>query len=265
MNTAMSGGHEQVQWHRVSLLGVKIDALSLDELLTQIRSTMPSTEQVMISYVNTYAVNLSYTLPWFREFLNQSYLTFCDGFGIKLAAKLTGQQLSYRFTPQDFIDYVCEDAVRNNWRIFFLGAKPGVAQLAAKTLIDKHPGLKIETYHGYFCKAFDSVENLEVIERINVFQPHILAVGFGMPLQEQWILENLNSLNAKIAFPVGALFDYISGQVLRGPRWMTDHGLEWLSRLAMEPRRLWKRYIIGNPLFIWRVFAHHFLGFPLPE
>jgi N-acetylglucosaminyldiphosphoundecaprenol N-acetyl-beta-D-mannosaminyltransferase len=79
------------------------------------------------------------------------------------------------------------------------------------------------------------------------------VVGFGMPAQEKWILENWNSLNVHIVFPVGAFFDYLAGDVVRAPRWMTDHGLEWLGRLLIEPRRLWKRYVIGNPLFIWRV------------
>ena len=111
----------------------------------------------------------------------------------------------------------------------------------------------------------DSLENKLIIEQINEFHPQILVLGLGMPLQEKWILENINSLDVKIAFPAGALFDYLSGELPRAPRWMTDNGLEWLGRLLVEPSRLWKRYILGNPLFFLRLFIHHFLGFPLPN
>jgi N-acetylglucosaminyldiphosphoundecaprenol N-acetyl-beta-D-mannosaminyltransferase len=182
-----------------------------------------------------------------------------------LAAKLTGQVLPYRFTPPDFMELVCEIARSRNWRVFFLGAKPGVAQRAADKLMMQLPGLQIQTHHGHFEKAVDCPENWQVLEQINQFQPHILVVGFGMPLQEKWILENISSLHTNIAFPVGALFDYLSGTIPRGPRWLTNRGFEWLSRLVIEPRRLWKRYLIGNPLFFWRIFIHHVLRYPLPR
>ncbi len=86
-----------------------------------------------------------------------------------------------------------------------------------------------------------------------------------MPLQEQWILENFNDLQVNIIMPVGAMFDYVAGDVVRAPQWMTDHGFEWLGRLIIEPRRLWKRYIVGNPLFLWRIFIHEILGKPLSK
>jgi N-acetylglucosaminyldiphosphoundecaprenol N-acetyl-beta-D-mannosaminyltransferase len=108
-------------------------------------------------------------------------------------------------------------------------------------------------------------ENNLVIERINQFDTQILVLGFGMPMQERWILENLAVLQVKIAFPAGALFDYVSGELPRAPRWMTDNGFEWLGRLLIEPRRLWKRYILGNPLFFYRLFLHHVVGIALPK
>lgn len=251
-------------WEKVSVLGVKIDALSLSQLLSEIQSFILHKNGVVISYVNMHAVNIAYSLPWFRRFLNQSELTFCDGVGLKLAARLTGQHIRHRFTPPDFMEHICEGAVKFGWKMYFLGAKPGVAQRAADRLIDKFPGLQIKTQHGYFDKIADSFENRRIIEQINEFHPQILVLGLGMPLQEKWILENINSLDVKVAFPAGALFDYLSGELSRAPRWMTDNGLEWLGRLLVEPSRLWKRYVLGNPVFFWRLFIHHFLGFPLP-
>jgi N-acetylglucosaminyldiphosphoundecaprenol N-acetyl-beta-D-mannosaminyltransferase len=252
-------------WEKVSLLDVKIDALSLDQLLSEINSSIHGNQKVVLSYVNIHGINLAYSSPWFRILLNQSFLTFCDGVGIKIAARLTGQRLSHRFTPPDFMEQVCESSALHGWKIYFLGARPGVAQRAADRLIGTFPELKIKTYDGYFDKARDSLENYGVIADVNYFQPQILIVGFGMPLQEKWISENLEDLNINIAFPVGALFDYLSGETWRAPHWVTDNGLEWLARLLVEPHRLWKRYLVGNPLFFWRLFIHHFLGRPLPR
>lgn len=246
------------------LLGVKIDSLSLDQLLSEIQACVLTRRHAVFSYVNLHAINLAYSLPWFREFLNRSQVTFCDGVGIKLAARITGQRVDHRFTPPDFMDCICALAARSGWRLFFLGAKPGTALRAAERMMEKYPPLQIRTYHGYFDKTYESLENKSVVGEINLFQPHMLVLGFGMPLQEKWIIENMPSLDINVALPAGALFDYLSGDLPRAPRWMTDHGLEWLGRLLIEPRRLWKRYLIGIPLFFWRVFIHHVLGYPLP-
>lgn len=252
-------------WEKICLLGVKIDTLSLEQLLSIIHSQVCSPEKIIVSNVNVHAVNIAYSTPWFRMFLNQSKVTFCDGVGIKLAAHITGQRLRHRFTPPDFMSRICERAASSGWRVFFLGAKPGIAQNAANKLAERLPGLQIRAHHGYFDKIPTGQENRRVVEQINRFMPDILVLGFGMPLQEKWILENLESLDIKIAFPAGAVFDYLSGELPRAPRWMTDHGLEWLGRLIVEPHRLWRRYLIGNPLFFWRIFVHHFLGYQLPR
>lgn len=254
-----------VEWRKAYLLGVRIDALSLDQLLAHLRFHATQKGRVIISYANIHALNIAYGTSWFRDFLLQSQLTFCDGVGIKFAAALTGQRLDHRFTPPDFLDHICETAAQSGWRLYFLGAKPGIAGRAAAILCSKYPGLRIESHHGYFDMTTGGVENSAVVKSINDFHPEILVVGFGMPLQEKWILDNLDSLNVKILFPAGALFDYLSGALPRAPRWMTDRGLEWLGRLVIEPRRLWKRYLIGNPLFFIRLAVHHFLHVPLPE
>jgi N-acetylglucosaminyldiphosphoundecaprenol N-acetyl-beta-D-mannosaminyltransferase len=92
-----------------------------------------------------------------------------------------------------------------------------------------------------------------VLQAINATSPDILLVGLGMPIQERWLMENWGFVKAKVALPVGALFDYLAGEIPRAPHWMTDHGLEWLGRLIVEPRRLWRRYLLGNPRFLWLV------------
>ena len=108
-------------------------------------------------------------------------------------------------------------------------------------------------HHGYFDKTRNSDENKKVLEKINAVKPNILILGFGMPLQERWLMENWEQIDANIALTGGAVFDYVSGKLERGPQWMTNNSFEWFARLIIEPRRLWKRYILGNPLFLYRI------------
>ena len=115
----------------------------------------------------------------------------------------------------------------------------------------KYPKLKAQTHHGYFNKTNE--ENEIIIKKINNFYTDILIVGFGMPIQEKWILKNMSKLNAKVYLNGGAFLDWISGLNKQAPYWVTHLGFEWLYRLIKEPNRLFKRYIVGNPLFIYRV------------
>lgn len=234
----------------VSLLGVRVDDIQPSDLLVAIKDAIASGRKEVYGYANIHAINLAFEQPWFRDFLNRCEIVFCDGVGVKLAALMTGQKLQHRNTPPDFIRQICELAVENNAKLFFLGARPGVAEKAAAILREEYPGIQIMTHHGHFDFG---AESDSIVNQINDFQTKILVLGMGMPLQERWIIEKLDKLNVNILLPAGAVFDYVSGEIYRFPRWMTDHGFEWFGRLVIEPRRLWKRYIIGNPLFFWRV------------
>jgi len=203
---------------------------------------------------NVYSFNLAYEQAWLRDFFNQADIVRLDGAGVRLGAWILGYQTSSRMTWADFAWDLAKFAALRDFTFFFLGARPGVADKAAANLKARFPDLRIlGTHHGYFDKTPGSAENEAVIDQINAVKPNILIVGFGMPKQERWLLENWERIDANITLTGGAVFDYISGELRRAPRWMTDNGLEWLGRLLIEPRRLWKRYIIGNPLFMWRV------------
>jgi N-acetylglucosaminyldiphosphoundecaprenol N-acetyl-beta-D-mannosaminyltransferase len=240
----------------ILLLGVKVSLVSLDGLLTHIHQIIAHKGHEIIPHVNVHAINLAYTTPWLRNFFNDSTLVFCDGFGVKWGAKLCGNTVPERITYANWTWNLAAFAERHNLTLFFVGSKEGVAERAASRLQERHPQLKIVgTYHGYFDKVPGSVENNDVIERINAEQPDILIVGFGMPMQEQWLHENWDKIKANVALPGGAVFDYISGELQRGPAWMTEYGFEWLARLIIEPRRLWRRYIVGNPVFFARLLG----------
>lgn len=244
-----------VQSFRVNILGVKVDDLSKEDLLDLILGTVNENKRAIISYVNVHALNLAYRNSWFRDYLNSSDVVFCDGFGVKYAASFLYHRKIDRFTPPDWLPDLFGRCVEHDFSLFFLGSKPNMVEKAAQKLAMKVPGFQpIGTHHGYFDKNRLSLENQDLIREINLAKPDILLVGFGMPVQEKWILENWNELDVKVVLPVGAAFDYLAEEVYRVPPWMTDHGFEWLGRLVIEPGRLWKRYILGNPLFFWRVF-----------
>ncbi|MBG1268488.1 WecB/TagA/CpsF family glycosyltransferase [Nostoc sp. WHI] len=203
--------------------------------------------------MNVRAMNFAYEKPWYRDFLNNADLVFCDGFGVLLGAKLSGYSIQavYRMTAPDYIEDLVLKCEKENVSLFLLAGKPGVVDKAITKLVSISPNLRIQGHHGYFDKS--GKENDLVIERINNFQPDILYIGFGMPLQESWILDNCNKIEARVFLPLGACLDFYTDSVYRGPRWLTDNGFEWLTRLITEPTRLWDRYIVGNPLFLFRV------------
>lgn len=236
----------------LKLLGVHIHALTRSQLLQEIVDAAKVETKSIIAHVNVHAMNLAYELDWYRNFLNQANIVFCDGFGVAIGVRLTGQTIKaeHRMTCPDWIEELAQCCQQNKLALFLLAGAPGVAEIAAKKLEMAAPGLRVATHHGYFQKT--GLENEQVIALINAFKPHILYVGFGMPLQEEWIQQNFNQIDTQVFLPLGACLDFYTGRVYRGPRWLTDHGLEWLPRLLVEPGRLWRRYLIGNPLFLWR-------------
>ena len=257
--TAVAAARNGALLPSVRLLGIHVHMLPVDDLLAYMSYVIRSQHRALIANVNVHAMNLSYDLPWFRAFLNSADMVFCDGAGVLLGARILGYPGSRRITYADWMWQLAEFVEPRGFTLFFLGARPRVADKAAACLIERFPDLHIVgIHHGYFDKAPGSPENEAVIQQINDVQPNILVIGFGMPLQEQWLMRNWERIEANVALTGGAVFDYVSGQLRRGPRWMTDHNMEWLARLIIEPRRLWRRYLIGNPLFLWRVLKQRF-------
>ncbi len=238
---------------QVCLLQTRFHKIRVQELINYIIKTAKIDRKTVIGNVNVRSMNFAYELPWYKDFLNKSDLVFCDGFGVLLGAKLCGYSVNsyHRMTCPDYIEDLALACERENVSLYLLAGKTRTVDKAITKLKAVAPNLKIKGHHGYFDKFGE--ENEYVINEINNFKPDVLYVGFGMPLQERWILNNLNRIDAKVFLPLGACLDFYTGTVYRGPSWMTNNGLEWLTRLITEPQRLWERYVIGNPLFFYRV------------
>jgi N-acetylglucosaminyldiphosphoundecaprenol N-acetyl-beta-D-mannosaminyltransferase len=245
--------------HKVNVLGVSIDPLRLDEMLASIQNTIAAGQRALVAHVNATGLCLACEHAWLRQFFNQADLVFCDGMGVKLAARLLGYHIPERYTLADWMWRLIDVLACNNHSLYLLGNPPGVPERAAQRLKAKCSGLTIAgTQHGFFDKTPGSAENEAVLDQINHLKPDILMVGMGMPLQERWLNENWPRLDVNVAVTCGALFEYIAGDLPRGPRWMTDHYLEWLARLLISPRRYGKRYLRDNPVFLYRVLMQKF-------
>jgi N-acetylglucosaminyldiphosphoundecaprenol N-acetyl-beta-D-mannosaminyltransferase len=239
---------------RVNVLGVGVDPLSVTELHARILDIVREGGHALVLHVNVHGLNLCYHDPELRSFFNAAPVVFCDGAGVRLGARILGRRLPARITYADWAWQLMSFAERENLSVFFLGARPGVAQKAATRLTERYLSLRIAgIHHGYFDRTPGKPENEAVLREINAAKPDVLLVGFGMPLQEHWLMQNWGKINARVALTGGAVFDYVSGELKRGPRILTDNGFEWLARLLIEPQRLWRRYVVGNPLFLLRV------------
>jgi N-acetylglucosaminyldiphosphoundecaprenol N-acetyl-beta-D-mannosaminyltransferase len=242
-----------------SIFDIPIDLAQPPDLLRTVSSwaTQPRTRRVM--YVNAHVVNQSQVTPGLAEALRRADLVYCDGYGVRLAARAMHLEVPHRMTGADWIWSLAALCELSGVSIYLLGSEPPLARQAAARLARWYPGLEIAgAHHGFF--ELDSPHNERVIEDIIEHRPRIVLVGMGTPKQELWVDRYADRLGGAVVWTVGALFDYVSGRTPRAPRWLADNGLEWIFRLAIEPHRMWRRYLIGNPVFLSRVLAesrHH--------
>lgn len=232
------------------LLGVRIDNLNmqaaLDWLTAQARSDQPATA----AFVNADCLNITYGNADYRAALHQAGRVFADGSGIRLGARRLGWQVRDNVNGTDLLPLLCERCAAEGLSLYLLGARPGVAEAAAAALQVRFPGLLIAGCRdGYFAADDEDA----VIAAINASGAHILLVALGAPRQELWLHRLHERLTVPVRLGVGGLFDFYSGRIPRAPQWLRELGLEWVWRLLQEPGRLWRRYLIGNPLFLWRV------------
>jgi exopolysaccharide biosynthesis WecB/TagA/CpsF family protein len=173
-----------------------------------------------------------------------------DGKGVMLAARLSRRRFPADLNGNFFSPLVLHLAADRGWPVYFLGGGPGVAERAAEIVRGRLPALDVVgTHDGYFAPEDED----EVIQAIRDSGAAILFVAMGNPAQEWWLERCLDKTGARVGFGVGAFFDFQAGAVARAPGWMNRIGLEWIHRLVVEPRRMWRRYIVGNPRFMTRV------------
>jgi N-acetylglucosaminyldiphosphoundecaprenol N-acetyl-beta-D-mannosaminyltransferase len=237
-----------------AIFGIPIDLAQPAELLRTITRWAADEQTRRVMYVNAHVVNQSQGLPELGRALRAADLVYCDGYGVRLAARALDLAIPHRMTGADWIWGLATLCELSGSSIYLLGSEPPIAHEASARLRRWYPRLEIAgAHHGYF--ALDSPHNDRVIEDINAARPDIVLVGMGTPKQELWVDRYADRLDGAVVWTVGALFDYVSGHTPRAPRWLADNGLEWIFRLAIEPRRMWRRYLLGNPAFLGKVLT----------
>jgi len=237
---------------RATVAGVGIDIVNRELLQSSIEGFVDRRQRAVVAYVNIHAVNVAWNDGVFARFLERAALVYCDGEGVRLGARLLGTRLPPRVVLTYWIWDLCALSERRGYSVFFLGSTAETVGRAVDEIRRRHPSLHVAGYHhGYFEKR--GPENEKVLEMIRESRPDLLFVGFGMPAQERWIGENEERIAALVILPCGSMIEYVAGMKRAAPSWMANHGMEWLFRLLQEPVRLWRRYLVGNLLFFWRV------------
>jgi len=203
-----------------------------------------------VFFVNADCLNLAYADRDYHFLLHDADLVLPDGSGVRLGLNWLGAQMADNLNGTDLFPHLCDRARNLGLRLFFLGGQPGIAAKTAQAMQAAYPGLKVAgTRDGYFTPD----QEAEVVAAVNASGADILLLGMGAPRQERWLTDNAAVLNVGVGIGVGGLFDYYSGAVSRSPLWLQELGLEWVWRIFQQPADKWRRYTVGNPLFLLRV------------
>jgi len=249
--------------YRVNLLDMWIDKVDIGGAVARIDAFVRTGRPHQIVTVNVDFLRLGLENPAFKNLINTADLAVADGMPLLWGARLLGEPLSERVTGVELILECVTLAAAHGYKIFLLGAGPGVAAEVATVLRARCPAVCIVgAYAPPLKDAFSAEEDERTVRLIQETKPDILFVAFGAPKQDEWISAHMHRLNVPVCVGVGGAFDMLAGRVRRAPVWMQQHGLEWAYRVMQEPTRLWKRYFIDDmPVFL-RLMAQRRTGTP---
>jgi N-acetylglucosaminyldiphosphoundecaprenol N-acetyl-beta-D-mannosaminyltransferase len=236
--------------------GISMAALTTDGFCNQIISWAKSRSKPrLVTYLNAHCVNIFFRDPEYAKIIRSADLVYADGQSVVWASRLLKESLPERISAGDFLPEFCRRCKDNSLSLYLLGSEKDVAGNAAIALQKKIPGLKIAGVHHGFLSSGGIPE---ILSGIKTASPDILLVGMGVPLQEKFVEKHKGEINVPVTWCVGALFEYYAGTSPHAPRWMRRAGMEWLFRLAVEPGRLWKRYLLGNARFMLTTLKYLF-------
>ena len=233
----------------MNIVGCNVADLTLADALALMNARIEERAFTPITFLNAHNGNVAQHDEAFSQAL-ENFTILADGVGVDIAAKiLYGQSFKANLNGTDFIPALLQSS-QKRFKVGLYGAKPSIAERAAQTFKSQAPQHEIRVMgHGYI----EGAEHDAMLQELENWQPDILLVAKGVPAQELWIAEHLSAKHCTLAFGIGALFDFAAGNVDRAPDWMRAARLEWVYRMMQEPSRMWKRYLLGNPLFIWHV------------
>lgn len=234
---------------RRDIAGVPVAAVTHDEALALIEHAFDGGGHLHLAYCNANLVNIAARDAGLRERL-ADFLILPDGIGVDIGSRLLyGAAFPANLNGTDFTPAILA-ARKRPLHVMLLGGRPGVAERAAAKLRTDYPQHRFAVLgHGYFTPE----EEPALLARLAHERPDLLLVAFGNPRQERWIADRIDARHCAVAAGIGALFDFLAGEVARAPEAFRALRIEWTYRLWLEPRRLWRRYVVGNPAFLMRV------------
>jgi N-acetylglucosaminyldiphosphoundecaprenol N-acetyl-beta-D-mannosaminyltransferase len=244
---------------RMNILGVGVSAINMGIAIETIDQWIAHQQRHYVCVTNVHVVMECQRDEWLRRALNGAGMVTPDGVPLVWLMRRNGFSHVGRVYGPDLLMALCEHSLAKAHRHYFYGGAPGVAELLATSLHQRFPGLQVCGWYAPPFRPLTESEDEQVVEMINAANPDIVWVGLGAPRQEHWIATHTGRLTAPVLIGVGAAFDFHSGRKKQAPLWMQRNGLEWLFRLATEPTRLGRRYLLNNPLFIWLV-AQQMMG-----
>jgi exopolysaccharide biosynthesis WecB/TagA/CpsF family protein len=237
---------------RRQFLNSYVDALTMEQTLTAVKAMIASGQPHVHACINAAKVVAMQQDRQLAAAVGEADLISADGQSIVWAGRLIGKPVPERVAGIDLMIALLGEAEALGLSVFFLGATEAVLRRLEVAIRERYPRLIVAgMHHGYFTAA----DEAEVIEQIATSHPKILFIGINSPRKELWLRANRDRLQVPFAMGVGGSFDVLAGQVRRAPRWAQKAGIEWLFRVLQEPRRLWRRYLIGNAKFVWLVIG----------
>lgn len=218
--------------------------------------------KMLICSVNAHSYNKAQSDDLFAKALMNSDYLIPDGISIVMACRWlkAKSRPAKRIVGWDLFEVEMKKLNSQGGKCFFLGSSEKVLSLIKRRAAFDYPNVTVETYSPPFKEEFSEEESNQIVAAINNAKPNLLWVGMTAPKQEKWLYSHWDKLNIHChAGAIGAVFDFYAGTVKRAPQWWQEHSLEWLYRLLVEPKRMWKRYLIGNPLFLWNVLKEKML------
>jgi N-acetylglucosaminyldiphosphoundecaprenol N-acetyl-beta-D-mannosaminyltransferase len=235
------------------VLGVHISAVGMEEAVSLADTHIQQGKKGYVCVTGVHGVMEAQSDPGFRHILNTATITVPDGMPTVWVGAMQGHAAMRRVYGPDYMLELCGLSAHRGYTQYFCGGYPGVAEKLAIVLTRRFPGLKVV---GTFTPPFRSLnprEEAELIRQVRTLKPDIIWVGLSTPKQERFMAAYLKELDTHLMIGVGAAFDIHTGRIADAPRWIKAAGLQWLHRLAQEPKRLWKRYLVNNPRFIWNI------------
>jgi exopolysaccharide biosynthesis WecB/TagA/CpsF family protein/anti-anti-sigma factor len=248
----------------VAILGVPFDNVTLAEAVAGIEQMIASRQPNYLVTANVDFLVQAQSDVELRRILVEAHLVLCDGTPLVWASRLLGNRLPERVAGSDLVPVLLKVAADKGYRVFFLGATPDSVEQAASRLKSQHPSLILAGHYSPPFNALLQMDHKEIKRRVREARPDILLVAFGCPKAEKWIAMHYRELGVPVVAGVGATIDFLAGRVKRAPHWMRGAGMEWIFRLACEPRRLFRRYMRDLWAFSWRIAVQWWLlqGFP---